>query len=120
MSTDGTSCTLRHHEVRSFLAKAIKKVRYYVEYKHEGGLNDDRKPGDIIACNWKGNKHLLIVVAITNRLAATVPETHHIWRTGTHSQIHRCKENGHTGITYSKLPNRGDVSFIKTILKIQI
>ena len=38
---------------------------------HGGGLNDYRKPGDIIAYNWNGAKHLLVDVAVVNPLAPT-------------------------------------------------
>ena len=53
--------------VRSVLVKAIKEIGYEVKYEHGGGLNDDRKPGDIIAYNWKRNKNILIDVAMESR-----------------------------------------------------
>ena len=76
MCTGGASCILRHNEIRSILAKAIQDAGFKVGYAHGGGLHDDRKPGDIIAFNWKGPKHLLIDVSVTNPLAPTY--RHHL------------------------------------------
>ena len=70
MCTGGPSSTLRHNDLRSVLAKAIKKAVYDVKYEYGGRLNDYRKPGNIIAYTGKGKKHI-IDVAITNPLAAT-------------------------------------------------
>ena len=71
MCIGGASCTLRHNEVRSTLAKALENAGYETGFEHGGGLNDERKPGDIIAYNWKGTKHLLVDVAVVNPLAPT-------------------------------------------------
>ena len=71
MCIGGASCTLRHNEVRSTLAKALGNAGFETGYEHGGGLNDGRKPGDIIAYNWKGTKHLLVDVAVVNPLAPT-------------------------------------------------
>ena len=43
---------------------------FKIGYEHNGGLPDERRPGDIIVYNWKGDKHLLIDVSVTNSLAA--------------------------------------------------
>ena len=71
MCTGGASCHLRHNEVRSVLAKALDSAGFETGYEHSGGLDDERKPGDIIAYNWKGTKHLLVDVSVVNPLAPT-------------------------------------------------
>ena len=71
MCIGGASCILLHNEVRSTLAKALGNAGYETGYEHRGELNDGRKPGDIIAYNWKGTKHLLVDVAVVNPLAPT-------------------------------------------------
>ena len=71
MCTGGASCSLRHNEVRGVLAKALDNAGFETGYEHGGGLNDERKPGNLIAYNWKGTKHLLVDVAIVNPLAPT-------------------------------------------------
>ena len=70
MCGSGPSRIWRHNSIRNLLAKAIENVGYTVGFEHNGGLPDDRRPGDIIAYNWMGNKHLLIDVGVTNSLAA--------------------------------------------------
>ena len=67
----GASCTLRNNEVRGVLAKALDSAGFETGYEHSGGLDDERKPGDIIAYNWKGTKHLLVDVSVVNPLAPT-------------------------------------------------
>ena len=64
-------CHIRHNEIRSVLAKALDNAGFETGYEHSGGLNDERKPGDIIAYNWKGTKHLLVDVFVVNPLAPT-------------------------------------------------
>ena len=71
MCIGGASCHLRHNEVRGVLAKALDSAGFQTAYEHSGGLNDERKPGDIIAYNWKGTKHLLVDVSVVNPLAPT-------------------------------------------------
>ena len=71
MCTGGASCHQRHNEVRSVLAKALDSAGFETGYEHSGGLHDERKPGDIIAYNWNGSKHLLVDVSIVNPLAPT-------------------------------------------------
>ena len=67
MCTVGASCTIPHNVVRNVLVIVIKEIGYEVKYEHEGGINDDRKPGDIIAYNSKRNKNILIDVAMESR-----------------------------------------------------
>ena len=69
MCKGGPSRTWRH-KIRDLVAKAIENVGYRVGLEHNGGLPDERKPGDIIVYNWSRDKHLLIDVGITNPLAA--------------------------------------------------
>ena len=64
------SRTWRHNSLRDLLAKAIESVGLQIGYEHNGGLPDNRRPGDIIVYNWNGDKHLLIDVSVTNSLAA--------------------------------------------------
>ena len=70
MCGSGPSRTWRHNSLRDLLAKAIESVGFNIGYEHNGGLPDDRRPGDIIVYNWNGDKHLLIDVSVTNPLAA--------------------------------------------------
>ena len=70
MCKAGPSRTWRHNSIRNLLAKAIENVGFKVGFEHNGGLPDDRRPGDIIVYNWTRNKHLLIDVGVTNSLAA--------------------------------------------------
>ena len=71
MCTGGASCHLRHSKVRSVLAKALDNTGFKTGYEYSGGLNDERKPSDIIAYNWKGTKHLLLDVSVVNPLTPT-------------------------------------------------
>ena len=57
--------------MRDVVGKAFQAIGYEIGYEHGGGLQDGRKPGDVIVYNWKNRKHLLIDVAITNPLAPT-------------------------------------------------
>ena len=69
MCKGGPSRILRHNALRDTLAKAIKYAGFTIELEHGGGLDDGRKPGDIIVYNWRERKHLLIDVGVTNPLA---------------------------------------------------
>ena len=71
MCKGGASRILRHNEVRDIVGKAFQEIGYEIGFEHGGGLQDGRKPGDVIVYNWKNRKHLLIDVAITNPLAPT-------------------------------------------------
>ena len=66
----GPSRTWRHNSIRDLLAKAIESAGFKIGYEHNGGLTDNRRPGDIIVYNWLRNKRLLIDVSVTNSLAA--------------------------------------------------
>ena len=70
MCGSGPSRIWRHNSIRDLVAKAIENVGYSIGFEHNGGLNDDRRPGDIIVYNWVGDKHLLIDIGVTNPLAA--------------------------------------------------
>ena len=70
MCGSGPSRIWRHNSIRDLLAKAIENVGFKVGFEHNGGLPDDRRPGDIIVYNWERDKHLLIDVGVTNALAA--------------------------------------------------
>ena len=63
------SRTWWHNSISNLLAKAIESSGYKIGYEHNGGLTDNRRPGDIIVYNWSGNRHLLIDVRFTNSLA---------------------------------------------------
>lgn len=63
---------LRHNGVRDALYDYAKLAGYKVEKKHEGGLDDERRWGDIIIYNYDGrDRHTLIDVTVINPLTLT-------------------------------------------------
>ena len=71
MCGGGTSRNLRHNNIRNIIAKAVRDVGFSTDFEHEGGLRDQRRPGDVIVHNWRDGRHLLIDVAVVNPLCPT-------------------------------------------------
>ena len=71
MCGGGPSRRLRHNLIRDMIAKAAREVGFKTDIEHGSGLQDGRKPGDVIIYNWKKSKHLLIDVAVVNPLGSS-------------------------------------------------
>ena len=46
------SSSLRHHAIRNLIGQACCQAGFEVEYEHNGGLADGRRPGDITVRRW--------------------------------------------------------------------
>ena len=69
MCGEGASRILRHNTMRNIIAiaaKAARDVGYKTDHEHGGGLDDQRRPEDVIIYIWNIGRHLLIEVTVIN------------------------------------------------------